>query len=164
MIKNYGALTGAISTILVFIIDIIYSRPEQRDRWPMLDPNGHIPTATDPSNGHLKGLADLLGKEFTPEREKGDARAKSSSKLSMIGDKRDAKNMTEGGPITLTKLRIHAVMRIVIWTAAACIAGSSGTAIWFVKDGGTVRRLEDRVLTGVIVQCVGVAVIVVGPT
>jgi hypothetical protein len=56
-------------------------------------------------------------------------------------------------------------MRIIIWSSAAAIAGAAGTAIWFAKDGkkGT-TRLTDRIITGVIVQLVGVAVIVVGPT
>jgi hypothetical protein len=83
----------------------------------------------------------------------------------MQGDPKDAKNMTEGGPITLAKLKTHALMRIVIWVAAACVAGASGTAIWFAKDGAkTVNRMEDRVVTGIIVQLVGASVVVVGPT
>lgn len=147
-------MLGAISTLLVFLIDVIYSRPEKRLRWPMVDPDSRDPIPT-----HLLGMYNGL-QHLKP----GGNATYTSPMLPMRGNPKDAKNMTEGGPITLTKLYVHAIMRIFIWSSAAVIAGASGTALWFAKDGSkTIRRSDDRIITGVYVQLVGVALTIVAP-
>lgn len=140
----------------------------------MIDPNSTIsatiaranPNKSDDQQHHLDDLAAKLALGLDTTRPPPHPpQVLPADVLTMQGNPKDAKNMTEGGPITLTKLRTHALMRIVIWAAAACVAGAAGTAIWFAKDGTkTVNRMEDRVITGIIVQLVGVSVIVVGPS
>lgn len=126
----------------------------------MIDPNGTIT-----KEGINTKLAELLEKEWTPEQAKsGDAAQKAKHTLRMQGSKKDAKNTTEGGPITLAKLRTHAVMRLLIWAAVAAVAGAVGTALWLARDGKKVKNMMGQVTTGVVVQLVGIAVIVVGPT
>lgn len=150
---------------MVFIIDIIYSKPEKRERWPMIDPNSTIR-----NTGYDAKLFELLDGKWTPPVPPAPAggvpagAAKTDHALYLRGDPRDAKNTTEGGPITLTKLRVHAVMRLFIWAAVAIVAGAVGTALWLTKDNKNIKNLAALVQTGIVVQLVGVAVIVVGPT
>lgn len=130
----------------------------------MIDPNATISTTTK-EDDVLGMISQALNGGLAVKKPKGtDGKDAGSWNLPLRGDKRDAKNMTEGGPITHKKLRVHALMRIVIWNIAAIAAGAIGTAIWFAKEGRIVKRMDERIGTGIIVQVVGVAVIVVGPT
>lgn len=126
----------------------------------MIDPNGTIT-----KEGINTKLAALLEKDWSPEQPKnGDAAQKAKYTLKMQGSGKDAKNTTEGGPITLAKLRTHAVMRLLIWAAVAAVAGAVGTALWLARDGKKVKNISGQISTGIVVQLVGIAVIVVGPT
>jgi hypothetical protein len=64
----------------------------------------------------------------------------------------------------LKKLRTHAGMRALIWPIAAVLTGAAGTAIWHNTKYASDVDFTDKVITGVLVQLTGVAVVVVAPT
>jgi hypothetical protein len=114
-------------------MDAVYSTPESRSRLSLADPDNVGVNSGYPLDASQMGVAN------------------------------EAKNYTEGGAITLKKLRIHAVMRCLLWPIVGIIAGATGVAIWHATKLGNSSNLTAKVITGIVVQLTGVAVIVVGP-
>lgn len=135
------ASSGSISSIFVFVLDAATSKPEKRQRWPLIDPNAAVPA---------DGLYKNLQGDLTTNNQRGDPK--------------DAKNYTEGGPITLVKLRTHAFMRIVLWLITSVTAGAAGVALWAAKEGNADDRLGDRMVTGIYIHLIGTGVTTVVPS
>lgn len=69
------------------------------------------------------------------------------------------------GKLRLVNVRYHALMRLLVWPLLSAVSGAVGAIFWDIhRDRASSNVTSNRVATGVLVQVVGMAVSVVGPT